>query len=223
MNEVRPKFLFVISLGRSGSTFFGHRFSALGGFHYFGEKRFLWSSLASFPVLGKYLLKRNIKKNKDGSVILDKTTYMHKYLESIAPFIDIVGIILLERDVAAIEKSAVKMEKEGSNFTRLRMRVNKYISEYGVFAIFALLTRVHLLANVFGLKTGMFGRSMFGGSLGDEVDVMLRETRRFADTEGIPLVRIAYESFQDDCVGLARLGVSETVISAMQAEFIPRK
>ena len=219
MND--SEFVLLMSVGRSGSTFFGENLARFGNYHYFGEKRFLWSCLKHMPALGKYLLNRNLSKNANHRVILDKTTFMHHYLDEVILHVNVKAIILLVRSEKSIDESAERFEKHGSDISRLYLRMTKYWDEYGFFMIPALLSRFHHFANVFGIATGKFGKGRKRKSTEEELSLMVEAAEKQSKVLGIPLVKVRYERFMQDCESLEELGLEQDSIKNPKSSFKP--
>lgn len=217
----KHNFILLLSIGRSGSTFFAQNLSKYANYHYFGEKRFLWETFRKSPLLGRYFLKKNLRKNPERKVVLDKTVYMHNYMKYVHENTNIVGIILLSRDIDAIDASAVRFEKKGMGVNRFLLRMQKYWYEYGVFMPIALLSRSHHFVNLFGVSSGKFGKGAGAGSSEEEFQKLHNAASEYAKLADVPLVLIEYENFNEDVVLLSEIGVNRHTIEMLQRDFSP--
>lgn len=178
--------------------------------------------MKKIPALGRYFLKRNLRENTEGKIVLDKTPCIHHYLTAASGAVTIRGIILLERDIKAINLSAQRIESQGINLRWLRLRMQKYWREYGIFGVFAPLARFHHVFHAFGISTGAFGRSLFSKNLQDEFADLVVATNSFSKKHKVPIIKIAYENFKKDCEQLTGFGVSPEQINKLIAEFSPK-
>lgn len=199
--------LVVLSLGRSGSTFFARALSENSHYVNCGENRFFWQELVKknreeHPVEIARFFSR--KPSYAGNII-DKTPELYLLIDQINFGQHRIDWIELTRSPEAISKSRNNFTTTLRKPKRWMMRVRRYRQDYGARWFLPILERWYLVPAMLGI-----GRDRAFATGGGERDVA-QERATFDEAvtqlrKTTPVTTIDYDDFERTVYRLEALG-----------------
>lgn len=199
--------LVVLSLGRSGSTFFAKALSENSDYVNCGENRFFWQELVKksrekHPVeIARFFSRKAGYAGK----IIDKTPELYRLIDKINFGHYRVDWIELTRSPEAISKSRNSFVTTLRKPKRWMMRVRRYRQDYGACWFLPILQRWYLVPAMLGI-----GRNRAFVTGGGECGVA-QERATFDETvarlrKTTPVTTVDYDDFERTICRLEALG-----------------
>jgi hypothetical protein len=151
------KIIFLVSIGRSGSTWLAKAISEELEIPNIGENRYFWDTL--FRVDNKKNKEEQIRdflrrKGISGETVLDKSTNIYLYVDRLSELNIEFEIVFLKRNQADIATSKQNFIARVFSPKRIKMRVKKYYKDYGWKFFIPILQKWRFILIPFGLDAG---------------------------------------------------------------------
>lgn len=213
------RFVFLLSLGRSGSTWIAKTLSEEIEAVNLGENRYLWERISSArsddsrrTILSDYLQRKDIYSG----LVLDKSTNLYRHLHVIGDLGLNADYIVLKRSSRAILSSRERFAKRLLEPRRIWMRVRKYHADYGWRFFIPLLQRSHYIVRALGFGRKNILRTQVAPST-NEFEEFDLAVDRLTKSENVAIVD--YDSFFESVENLKHLGISDAVIEKLASGF----
>lgn len=219
---LKNKFVFLLSVGRSGSTWLARDISEQLGYKNIGENRYFWERLASQPCSEKRLLMLSDFLNRKGvgeSGVLDKSTNLYMHTDLLEDLGLDYQLIFLLRNEVSIERSKEQFVKQIFKPKRILMRIKKYYADYGWRFFIPILQRWRFILIPFGMKPSKAFNTIevLGGG-----DAQKMESENFlsvVNSHANHSVILDYDNFHESVIGLKEIGFSDSAIDALVKKF----
>jgi len=218
--------IFLISLGRSGSTFLAKAISEEADFFNLGEQRPLWERLSrkktsmAIQYYEDFILKRVCHSHIG---VIDKSPNLVKSINIINELSrkHDVSVVYLSRNLSKVASSRDNFRKTFWKFDRIIMRIKKYWRDYRFYLIFILLRELKFLLK--GVNTYYQRRISIGSK---STNALVQEKLLLEDNLNelscdVTFVEINYEKFTQDCKKLNQLGLDEEIVSRIAGRYSP--
>lgn len=151
------KIIFLVSIGRSGSTWLAKAISEELNIPNIGENRYFWDTL--FRVDNKKNKEEQLReflsrKGVVGDTVLDKSTNIYLYIDRLTELNVEFKIVFLKRNMVDIAASKQNFIARVFSPKRIKMRVKKYYKDYGWKFFIPILQRWRFILIPFGLGAG---------------------------------------------------------------------
>lgn len=213
------EFLFILSLGRSGSTWIAKTLSEALGATNVGENRYLWQRIAAATsvderrfLLGSFLKRKGIMAGR----VVDKSTNLYLHTKVIEEMGIPCHFVALKRDKVEILKSRQNFSRYILNPKRVKMRIQKYWRDYGWRFFIPLVQKIHYISVALGLRRDRVlttDNSIDGGEF-------VKFERVLEDLAGHDNAAILdYHSFAESLSELRRIGIPEKALNTLHESF----
>jgi hypothetical protein len=214
--------ILIMSLGRSGSTFFARELCKHANFVNLGENRPFWESLKNnktnkFREFEKIVSQNT--KNKKQKVVIDKTPGTFNFINEInylSKYYDI-KLIYLIREKSEIISSRKNLKKSFYTKERILLRIKNYYSKYGL-SLFLILIKefFSFIINPFSYFDNRIA-TIQNSNIDEEVKIFKQsydDLKNIYHTE-----KISYNNFHHDVTRLKSFGLSKPQILRIKNSF----
>jgi len=217
---MNKKLIFVLSVGRSGSTWFAKVLSRELGALNMGENRFFWERVFSSGNVSERKQKIEsfvLRKSGEGySVFVDKSTNLYKYVDQLSSLGVDFSVVVLRRNAEDISDSKVRFAPNIFRLDRIAMRVKKYWRDYGLLFFVPIMQRWRFLLIPFGgsVDKAFSTQSFSEKKSEDEVEFFERCLKGREEC-----LLVDYDNFGESVSNLKSLGLSLESLDRIRSEF----
>jgi len=220
---VKPVTLILImSLGRSGSTFFARELCKHANFTNLGENRPFWESLKNNQTNKIHEFEKIVRENtqhKKQKVVVDKTPGTFNFINEInylSKYYDI-KLIYLIRDKSEIISSRKNLKKIFFTKERIFLRIKNYYSKYGLGLVLILTKEFFsFIINPFYYYDNRIA-TIKNSNIDEEIKIFKKNCenlKNFYQAE-----EISYNNFHKDVFKLKSFGLSKPQILRIKNSF----
>ena len=211
------KFIFILSKGRSGSTWFSKELSLLLNGLNLGENRFFWEKFGRVKSTEKKnkmfndFFRKEIAKTQK-TIIIEKSTNLYLYLNELKELSVEKYFIILIRDE---EERSISRKNFASNIfkpKRIIKRIRKLYKSYGFSFLFSLFSKLRLVLN----SKGSFLERLL---VTNPNEVILFNEIINSTNNDNQVVQINYDNFKKDILKLEEIGLDFESIEVLKRKF----